>query len=284
MQSYYPFYTAFLPETRAYQILTSMLEGNGKDIYNRAGIMAGKVKPPSYLRYCPICAKEDMEKYGEMYWHRIHQISGIEICLDHFVWLNNSTVKVQGANKHIAYAASIKTCDLNWNRNVESSTVVQHYQRMKQDIEKLLSFNLPRQSKEILSKRYKLELQRKGFASIKEKVDQIQLRQAFLDYYGEEFLNLLQSSVIEDGNWLEAITRKHRKSFYPLQHLLFIHFLGLQLSDVFEEKSFSCYQPFGEGPWLCLNPFCHYYKQHVIKEIKITSCEKNRRSHRYFYM
>lgn len=36
-----------------------------------------------YLRFCPLCAKEDRESYGEAYWHRKHQIRNMKICVRH---------------------------------------------------------------------------------------------------------------------------------------------------------------------------------------------------------
>ncbi|MGA4605123.1 TnsD family Tn7-like transposition protein [Pseudoalteromonas maricaloris] len=39
------------------------------------------------LKYCPICAHDDMRNYGLTYWHLNHQIPGIEACHLHRVWL-----------------------------------------------------------------------------------------------------------------------------------------------------------------------------------------------------
>ena len=36
-----------------------------------------------YLRYCPLCVKDDRETYGEAYWHRKHQIRNMSICTKH---------------------------------------------------------------------------------------------------------------------------------------------------------------------------------------------------------
>lgn len=47
-----------------------------------------------YLRYCPICVKEDKEAYGECYWHRMHQIIGVNICPEHRCYLIESPVTV----------------------------------------------------------------------------------------------------------------------------------------------------------------------------------------------
>ena len=43
-----------------------------------------------YLKYCPVCASEDREQYGEAYWHRKHQIRNMDLCTKHRCKLINS--------------------------------------------------------------------------------------------------------------------------------------------------------------------------------------------------
>lgn len=45
-----------------------------------------------YLKYCPLCAEEDRDTHGEAYWHRKHQITSINICVKHGVYLQNSEI------------------------------------------------------------------------------------------------------------------------------------------------------------------------------------------------
>ena len=45
-----------------------------------------------YLKYCPLCVKEDRQKHGEAYWHRVHQIRNMQICHKHGCYLHSSTV------------------------------------------------------------------------------------------------------------------------------------------------------------------------------------------------
>ncbi len=45
-----------------------------------------------FLKYCPMCASEDRQRYGEAYWHRIHQIRNMQICTKHNCRLVNSAV------------------------------------------------------------------------------------------------------------------------------------------------------------------------------------------------
>lgn len=41
-------------------------------------------------QFCPCCLHEDSERYGEPYWHRIHQLEGVKVCPVHKVLLVNS--------------------------------------------------------------------------------------------------------------------------------------------------------------------------------------------------
>ena len=45
-----------------------------------------------FLKYCPLCAEEDRQNYGEAYWHRVHQIRNLLICHRHNCFLEPSTV------------------------------------------------------------------------------------------------------------------------------------------------------------------------------------------------
>lgn len=45
-----------------------------------------------FMKYCPLCANEDRQQYGETYWHRKHQIRGVTVCYKHGCMLENSNV------------------------------------------------------------------------------------------------------------------------------------------------------------------------------------------------
>ena len=48
-----------------------------------------------WLKYCPQCAAEDRQTYGETYWHRTHQIRNMMICSTHKCKLVNSEVDIR---------------------------------------------------------------------------------------------------------------------------------------------------------------------------------------------
>jgi len=59
----------------------------------------------AFFRYCPACAVLDREKFGEAYWHRIHQITGINVCAIHGCLLLKTTVRLHNFNKRVLIAA-----------------------------------------------------------------------------------------------------------------------------------------------------------------------------------
>ena len=87
-----PAYTRFLPKERRNAALHSLLVCDG-NYYNL--VVNQKVKHKRFLRYCPSCAAEDRERYGETYWHREHQIVHLDICPKHRCRLVDSTVPIR---------------------------------------------------------------------------------------------------------------------------------------------------------------------------------------------
>ena len=101
----FPYYGRFISKERrnkAYQALIGM-RGN----YNN---LLPKVKncQKKFLRYCPLCAKADRDKFGETFWHRNHQITGINICQIHRCYLKSSEVVISAkASPILHYAEGI---------------------------------------------------------------------------------------------------------------------------------------------------------------------------------
>lgn len=86
----FPYYSRFAPyarRTAAYEALT-----NGKRL--------SKLLPfpndneARYLMYCPVCATEDREAYGEAYLHRTHQIRHIGLCPRHGCKLVSTGIRI----------------------------------------------------------------------------------------------------------------------------------------------------------------------------------------------
>ncbi|MEA5025893.1 hypothetical protein SDC9_45764 [bioreactor metagenome] len=270
----FPFYSPFLSDERAQLVFASMKGDYGGDIHTRIGIMASSIHSPHYLRFCPTCAQEDYRTYGELYWHRSHQLTGIVVCDKHKVALRDSSVLIHGFNKHKYVPATIENCmgeDVCEVRNIRNLDILH---QISEDSRFLLNQHLPSRELNWYRDRYITRLSNKGLVTPKGCVAQQEFNKGFINFYGRETLEALGVSfgINSESNWLRAIVRKHRKSFHPLKHILLIRFLFGALQDFFDYE--GCYSPFGEPDWPCLNPVAGHYLSPVITEVEITRGSK----------
>ena len=75
-----PFLMRFQPAEKKTAIMEAFLAG--EDMRPRYLRATRNLKPRS-LRYCPVCVREDIQTYGEAYWHREHQIGLMPLCPHH---------------------------------------------------------------------------------------------------------------------------------------------------------------------------------------------------------
>ena len=272
----FPFYSAFLSSDTSSKILNSMVKESGLDIYSRAGICASKISIPEYFKFCPKCMEEDLEKYGETYWHRIHQIQCVEVCPKHKVILQNSTVKINSYYKQEYVAADYDNCVVNKGVNYSNDTIDKLYNLTK-DIEYVLNSNFERRNIEWYRNNYVNYMIARGLATIKGRIRQEKLISEFKEFYGKEFLELVQSNIEyeETRNWVSEICRKTRYNAHPVRQLLFIRFLKVKIEDFFNIE--YEYKPFGDEPWTCLNKASNHYKENIIENVKIKYSRETKR-------
>jgi hypothetical protein len=266
----YPFYAPFLFPDKAELVRGSMLEHSWGDIHTRAGIMASSVRTPNCLRFCPACFREEQEKYGEAYWHRLHQLSGVVVCPAHLTLLQDGSVAVSATNKHEFVAASEDCCLPKLRQLTYQSNTFKQLAGLAQDVEWLLNNAVAPEDTAPLLGRYKSLLIDARLATTTGRVRQAELIRRFSSFFGGELLKLLDSDVSyeSESNWLSSIVRKHRKTFHPLRHLLLMRFLGHPVTSFFALE--TNFKPFGAGPWRCFNGAAKHYRQFVITRVEVT--------------
>lgn len=115
----FPYYGRFLNQDRRERAFNSLVSMGGNYRYLLA-IPKSKDGTGRYLRYCPLCVIDDREQYGETYWHRHHQITGVNICPKHKCYLISSDVIISGKSSPSLKSAeeSIKTSsDIAFSNN-----------------------------------------------------------------------------------------------------------------------------------------------------------------------
>lgn len=279
----YPFYSAFLPPERAKTILQSMKGNSGRSIHNRIGIMASTIVENKFIRFCKDCALESLKTYGEIYWKRSHQVPCVIICSKHKTLLYNSKVFVHPYNKHEFIPATTDNCIFNEEHiispNIETvigSKFISKYIQVVDNVDKLLNNRYPNKPPEWFFSQYIERLKLMGLANTNGSVRQKELREQFIEFYGESLLKIVQSTINDsDSSWLSMMVRKSRKTVHPIRHLLLVQFLGITLEELWNEE--TDYQPFGESPFLCLNAGADHYLQPVITEVSIRYDSKIKR-------
>ena len=266
----YPYYAAFLLPKQAKQVRKSMLESDRSRIHTRIGVAASNVKIKTNLWVCSNCIKEDMETYGETYWRRVHQAPGVFICPKHETALEETIVSMKIQNQHEYIVASPLIERKKVNLNGLNKNEVQLLIKLAKATESLLK-NIYLQSMENTIRNKYLELlKQQGYASVNGFLKRDKLYQSFSSKFSDRSLELLQSTIFyEESNWLTMIFQKHRKSFHPIRHLLVMMFLDTDLEHLFDKVE---YNPFGKGPWLCLNVACPNSHKPVITDLAITRC------------
>ena len=91
----FPYYGRFLPLERRQKGFEALVNMDA-NIKNLLAIPKRKSLCDRYLRYCPECAKQDRERYEETYWHRIHQMTEVNVCPIHKCFLIDSNVIISG--------------------------------------------------------------------------------------------------------------------------------------------------------------------------------------------
>ncbi len=99
----YPQYARFIPMEQKNAALYRM-GYDSCDIHHLFPVLP-RNDGEKYLRFCPLCVREDRETYGEAYWHRKHQIRNMSICTKHKCRLLESSVPAKSEQGFRFYPA-----------------------------------------------------------------------------------------------------------------------------------------------------------------------------------
>ncbi len=263
-----PFYGPFVPPERLPRLRSDMQGDYGSSIHGRLGILTSKINL-KHLRFCLLCVKEDREEFKETYWHRLHNVPGIEVCPRHKVFLENTSVYARGRGnsdyfvtaEHMVHHASPRaTDDANpWHRA---------FLQIAEDAAWLLGQQGLTDSPPVHRERYISLLFDRGVSSYNGRVNTHQLVSSLTSHYSTEFLMHLGCGTEKNHNWIQRLVQNTKRAQHPLQHLLLIQFLGLTAEQFFCLSAERL--PFGKGPWPCLNRVSDHYGEDRITGYELT--------------
>jgi hypothetical protein len=223
---------------------------------------------PKYLRYCPLCTCEDMRLYGEPYWHRTHQLPGMMYCTKHHIRLMDSNIPVRDTTMTF-YAASEQI--LSTQDDSSTSDIYSPYKelflKIGQESEWLLQHGMDINWEFDFLTKYKRLLREKDVATVQGVADYCLIARKFNDYWGEDFLELLYSSMGDTRDWIHQLQEARITTFKPIYHILLMCFLKNTVKAFIECNTSE--NLFGEGPWPCQNPICKHYETDGCQNTRI---------------
>ncbi|HBZ82757.1 MULTISPECIES: TnsD family Tn7-like transposition protein [Brevibacillus] len=194
---------------------------------------ANGVKNNKFLRYCTMCVDRDRLQYGIAYWHRAHQLPGVTVCHLHSSLLIDSNVPFSSRrNKH--EFVSLEEVALPNVPTIRTSTEV----KIAKYSYHILNSECDPGSGGTLRIIYLARLQEMGFVSPTGRLRFKLIIQAFINLFGENFLNQIGCNIhpTEQYSWLHKVMRKEHFTMHPLRHILLHIFLGLPTHLSFSKR------------------------------------------------
>lgn len=232
-----PYYTSFMSEEQTMNIYWAMIGDNSKSIDAMLGTLSWNPTSYKYLRYCSKCLEEDFERYGESYWRRLHQVTGVLICDKHHMPLQESNLLANNLRKDYS-SPNYQICKDNQEIPDYPDKIVKLNTELINNIKTLFKYDSQRKDADFFRLIYISTLNNMGFVSESGNIKGQQLKKVFIEYYSEEYLSLLESTIDpnKENTWFSRMTRDTKKNKNPLHHLLYIQFLNLNLQALFDQQ------------------------------------------------
>lgn len=265
----FPYYAPFLYMNRKKEVLEDVI-GNGQGLYTRLGMVAGGICKKDGLFYCPECATNDVEQYGEPYVHRVHQLQGIAYCAHHELKLEKYPIDFFKSSRIEFIRLDKKLMNFSIDQEDEHKEFLSIQIALAKMAYQLLQIPIYQISLESVNLKYHALLREHNLVTTSDRIRQYELYRAFQSKFPKGFLEKYESAINENHeyNWLKVITRKLKRHVHPFRHLLMLYFLEQDVESFLQIEDDS--GPFGRVPWPCLNKAASHYKQCVITDVIIT--------------
>lgn len=231
----FSFYEKFLKPSTAEEIANSFLN----DDYSQARAKLGLNKFPSefinILKICPECHSDQLKWHPSGYWITQHQYPSSFKCQRHEIGLSIidvPTYRGAASNYHLPNSLIKKS---NIEKQVNNPNIDQHLSKIS-----LWGYWIAEQdltlSDEILRWCYLYQAFKKNFLSFDGSLRGVQLRDVFVNYYGNETINFFGPKLLGDlydanFGFISYLFRQYSNARHPLKHILIINLLFESFDD-----------------------------------------------------
>lgn len=268
----YSFYKNFLSQRSRDLLEKSIMYGYSEARTTPDRVLGIYKKNRPKLLLCSLCVIEDINQYGEPYWHRSHHLPGTLVCEKHNIMLISECCKCRESftlDIHGELRITPLFCSNGHQLNEYVENKNEKLLKIAKENKILLYLDKEFTVQEIREKFFQHSLI-KGFWNVQSSVTRYEnLYPEFLKMFPDFLLELIGEPFEskDNNNWTRTVFREKNNSMRPLHYVLFIIFFSGTVETFFYEE--PKYSPFGEGPWPCLNGACAFFKRKVINEVKL---------------
>ncbi|WP_139892850.1 TnsD family Tn7-like transposition protein [Bacillus sp. D386] len=239
------------------------------------GMIANRQGLDGILRYCNLCYKENISQYGTAYWHRKHQLPGVFYCPIHKCYLND--IEFNYKNRKNQYVMpDINNLLINPNELPKSYLIDKRYSQFIDISNQLLVGKAPNiKDPQSVKNNYKELLRSKGLLTINGNLKREKIKKKIVEYFGIDFLKEINYFDFDNEKqiWIDNLNRKN--NLQVIEHILWQMFLNRDFKQIYNQK--YIYEPFGKGPWPCLNKICDSYQALIIRSVEIKMDGKSKK-------
>lgn len=193
----FPYVAAYLPRYEVERIETTLSAAERPMGVCTAALSQNVTQASPFRRYCACCAAEDKKRYGETYWHRVHQLPATLFCEKHDVPLIEtgirSTVSSRAEELSLPPVVPSPAFPPPSIERTKAFALLSHSRRALTD---------PQALRENWCERYREAARQAGYVRPSGQLATGMLGQAIQQFYGPDLLVHLRSSVVADKGHL----------------------------------------------------------------------------------
>lgn len=234
----FPYFMAFATKKNEAVVTTWIQEGRSNSI------TAFLNQFPNHfvlgeIRFCPECYAEELKRYGEGYWHRLHQTPGVLVCHRHHRPLAQTTAPhLTVSNRTLMTASPAHLFPAVYPPSL-SPLAIQQALQIANDVYYLYQ-NFQKIRARFAHDQYSFRslylalLYQKGLATKNGSLYLLPFREKFLDFFATDLLWALKLGFDEtvDRPWIISMCRSGQRSHHPLRHILMARFLCGSLENL----------------------------------------------------
>lgn len=223
-----------------------------------------------YLRYCPECTNEDIQNYGETYWHRLPQLPGIRYCPKHGCRIRDSAasfdelrVRIYPASYVLRYSYKEETL------KDDKAHLREQLLTVAKNTEWLLEHGREFGGYPEISRKYRDIMKEQGYANFYGISNREAIRLDFQKVFSEEIMSeLFAYHVTDQYFWLRYLQESIGFNLKPLHHVLLMEFFAGS-AEQFMRQNVRQIIPYDSDTEPCINKICSRYLRNAAKRTQI---------------